>query len=140
MVWLITIGVVLLIFGALFIFSREMLLAIGEFLNKPVGYIDKGFRAYRMLVGIVLVIIGGWVISVAFSYPELWYLHIIGVVVLFFGLLYLFLPGWLDWLSKVLDQILLSTDEAVIGARKSLGIILIVVAIYVFYSAYLMLK
>lgn len=140
MSWLIVIGVLLLVFGALFIFSREMLLAMGAFLNKPVGYIDSKLSAYRMLVGIVLVIVGGWVISVAFRYPELWYLHLIGAVVLFFGLLYLFLPGWLDWLSKILDQILLSTDEAVIGARKSLGIILIVVAIYVFYSAYLMLR
>ena len=137
---LVGIGGLLLIFGGLFLFSREALLALSAFLNKPLAYVDRGLGAYRMLVGIVLVIIGGWVISVAFSYPELWYLHIIGALVLFFGLLYLFLPGWLDRLSKILDQTLLSTDEAVIGARKSLGIILMVVAIYVFYSAYLMLK
>jgi hypothetical protein len=89
---------------------------------------------------VVLVVIGGWLISVAFGYPSLWYLHIMGVIVLFFGLLYLFLPDWLDWLSSVLDRILLSTDEAVIAARKSLGIILVISAIYVFYSAYLVLR
>lgn len=139
MEWLITLGIILLIFGLIFIFSRNILLALGSFLNQPVASIDKRIKSYRILAGVILVIIGGWVISVAFGYPELWYLHIIGVLILFFGLLYLFLPDWLDWLSTVLDQILLSTDEAVIAARKSLGIILIIAAIYVFYSVYIML-
>lgn len=138
--WLITLGVIALIFGVLLLFSKEVLPALGAVLNKPVAYIDEKLRAIRILTGIVLVIIGGWVISVAFSYPELWYLHLIGVIALFFGFLYLFLPEWLAWLSKVSDQVLLSTDEIILGARKSVGIILILVAIYVFYSLYLITK
>ncbi len=138
--WLVTTGVFLLIFGLLFIFSRNALLLLGSILNAPVAAIDERLKSHRILVGVVLVVIGSWLTSVAFKYPSLWYLHLIGVVVLFFGLLYLFLPGWLDWFSSVLDQTLLSTDEAVIAARKSLGIILIISAIYVFYSAYLVLK
>jgi len=138
--WLIMVGVVLLVFGFLFIFSRNALMVLGSVMNAPVATIDEKLKSYRILAGVVLVVIGGWLISVAFGYPSLWYLHIIGVTVLFFGLLYLFLPEWLDWLSSVLDHILLSTDEAVIAARKSLGIILIISAIYVFYSAYLVMR
>ena len=138
--WLVTAGVILLIFGFLLIFSRNALVVLGSILNAPVATIDEKVKSYRILAGVVLVVIGGWLISVAFGYPSLWYLHIMGVIVLFFGLLYLFLPEWLDWLSSVLDRILLSTDEAVIAARKSLGIILIISSIYVFYSAYLVLR
>ena len=138
--WLVTLGGFLLVFGLLFIFSRRALLALGALLNKPVATVDEKLRSYRVLVGVVLAVIGGWLISVAFGYPELWYLHLVGILILFFGLLYLFLPAWLDWISTVLDQILLSTDDAVIAARKSLGIILVISAIYVFYSAYLVLR
>jgi hypothetical protein len=138
MEWLILIGIMALIFGLIFIASHEVLVLLGDSLNRPVAYIDEKLKSVRVISGIIQVIIGGWVISVAFAYPELWYLHLIGVTILFFVLLYLFLPEWLDWLSQVLNQLLLSTDEMVVGARKSLGIILIVGSVYIFYSAYLM--
>ena len=89
--WLVTAGVILLIFGFLLIFSRNALVVLGAILNAPVATIDEKLKSYRILAGVVLVVIGGWLISVAFGYPSLWYLHIMGVIVLFFGLLYLLL-------------------------------------------------
>jgi hypothetical protein len=139
MEWLITSGIVSLLAG-LFLLAGERFRRLGDLLNKPVAYIDSALGAARIPVGIVLVIAGGWVISVAFSYPVLWYLHVIGIAVLFFGLLYLFLPQWLAVFSQAADRILFTADEVVLGARKGVGVVLIVVAIYIFYVAYLMVK
>jgi len=111
---------------------------LDAFLNKPLVYLDQKLRSVRLLSGIALVIIGGWIIWVAANYKELWFLNIIGIILIFFGLLYLFLPGWLDQISVVMDKTLLSPDEIVISIRRSLGIIFIIIAIYIFYSAYLM--
>ena len=137
MEWLIAAGILSLLTGTMLVFSSETLKMIGDILNKPVGNIDNALLSVRIPAGIVLVIIGGWIISVAFGYPELWYLHLVGGLVLLFGLLYLFLAQWLTIVSRIADQLLLSTDELVLGTRKSFGVVLIVIAIYIFYSAYL---
>ncbi|MDD5382534.1 MAG: hypothetical protein PHH60_02650 [Candidatus Margulisbacteria bacterium] len=140
MEWLLVIGIIALVFSLLLLFSRDLIAVLGEVFNKPVNFIDEKLKAIRMPAGIAMVIIGGWIISVAFSYSQLWYLHIVGTLILLFGLLYLFMPGWLDWLSNVSSLLLMSTDEQIIGARKSLGVILLVSAIYLFYSAFLLTK
>jgi len=135
--WLIAAGIIALIFGLLLLSSRDFLANLGAFFNQSLGKVNAFLSPVHTLVGIILVIIGGWLISVAFSYPDLWYLHLIGALALIFGLLYLFVPQWLDILSNVCNQVLLSTDELVIGARIVVGIIFILAAIYMFFSAYL---
>lgn len=40
--------------------------------------------------GFFLITSGGWIISVGVNYPMLWGLHLVGALILFFGLLYLF--------------------------------------------------
>jgi hypothetical protein len=138
MAWLIIIGIFSLIFGMILLFPLGAIRMLDAFLNKPLVYLDQKLRSARLLSGIALVIIGGWIIWVAANYRELWFLNIIGIILVFFGLLYLFLPGWLDQISVVMDKTLLSPDEMVISIRRSLGIIFIIIAIYIFYSAYLM--
>ena len=138
MAWLITIGIFSLIFGMILLFPAGAIRMLDAFLNKPLVYLDNKLRSFSILSGTALVIIGGWIIWVAASYRELWPLNIIGVILVFFGLLYLFLPGWLDQISTVMNKTLLSPDEMVISIRRSLGIIFIIIAIYIFYSAYLM--
>jgi hypothetical protein len=135
--WLITAGIIALIFGLLLLSSRDFLANLGAVFNQSLGRINGFLSPIRIVAGIVLVIIGGWLISVAFNYPGLWYLHLIGILALIFGLLYLFAPQWLELLSGVCNQILLSTDELVIGARIIVGIIFILAAIYMLFSAFL---
>ncbi|MCU0640537.1 MAG: hypothetical protein MUC35_00425 [Candidatus Margulisbacteria bacterium] len=137
MEWLIVAGIVSLLSGVLLVFSSETLKKLGDLLNTPLGQIDGVLLAARIPAGIALVIVGGWIISVAFAYPELWYLHLVGGLLLAFGLLYLFLAQWLTVLSQLCDQLLLSTDDLVLGTRKSFGVVLIVIALYIFYAAYL---
>jgi len=138
MSFLITAGIIALFFGVLSLFSREILLALGTALNRPVIYFDDKLRVIRIPLGLCLTVVGAWIISVAFNYPQLWYLHLVGIIILFFGLLYLFMPEWLVVLSKFLDRVMLTTDELYVGTRKALGVILILAAIYIFYSVYLM--
>ena len=113
---------------------------LDAFFNRPLIYLDQKLRSARILSGLGLVMVGGWLIWVVFSYPQLLYLNIIGIILVLFGMFYLFLPGWLDRISEIMNRSLLSPDEIVIGVRKSLGIIFIIIAIYIFYSAYLMVK
>ncbi|HVN67107.1 MAG TPA: hypothetical protein VMT55_01955 [Candidatus Sulfotelmatobacter sp.] len=103
-------------------------------LDQTIAYIDEKISSVRVVAGIVLVIIGGWFISIAFNYAALWYFLPVGLIVIFFGLLYLFLPGWLPLLSKIADQNVFSADEYVYAARKMIGIVLAVAAAgYIIY-------
>ena len=137
MEWLITSGIISLFFGLLLLFSKNALLFLGGFFNRPVVIIDDLVKNVRVPAGLVLTLTGLWIIYSAFCCIELWFLHLAGVLVLFFGLLYLFWPQWLEWSSSVADRLLFTTDVFVVGFRKGLGITLIVVAVYLFYSAYL---
>ncbi len=140
MIWLVAAGILSLLAGASLLFFGKVSRGFWNTVNRPVAYIDGILAGIRIPAGIALVITGGWLISVAFNYPELWYLHLVGVLALFFGLLYLFLPQWLATLSTAADRLLFSTDELVLGTRKSFGIILILVALYIFYAVYLLVK
>lgn len=140
MVWLIAAGIFTLLGGLLLLFFGEKSRGFWNIINSPIAYVDSVLAGVRVPVGIVLVIVGGWVISVAFNYPELWFLHIIGILALFFGMLYLFLPQWLVVFSTAADRLLFSTDEVVLGTRKSFGIILVLMAVYIFYAVYLLAK
>jgi hypothetical protein len=113
---------------------------LGELLDRPLFYLDNRLNMIKVPAGIVLVMVGGWLISVALKYSALWYLGLAGGVLLLFGLLYLFLPDWLSALSRLSDRPLFSTDNFVWGARKSISLILIICALYIFFTVYLSIK
>jgi hypothetical protein len=138
--WLLASGIVSFLAGTVFLFSEKGMSRLSIVLGQTVVYLDGSLNSIRVPLGVGLVVAGGWLISIAFSYASLWYLHIIGATSLFFGLLYLFLPNWLAVFSKIADQVLFSVDEVILGARKSFGAILIIAASYIFYAVYLSLK
>jgi len=135
-VWLISAGAVSLVAGLFMLLSGEVVHKLDDFFSVPMAYIDNIISSVRIPAGIILVIIGGWIISVAFSYPMLWYFHVFGAVIIFFGLLYLFLPHWLVQLSMVADRLLFSTDEVVLDSRRAMGMVLIAISLYIFYSVF----
>jgi hypothetical protein len=103
-------------------------------LDQTIAHIDEKINSVRFLVGPVLVILGGWFVSIAFSYAALWYLLPVGLIVVCCGLLYVFFPGWLVRLSQIADQVVFSADEHVYAARKVVGIVLALAAVgYVIY-------
>jgi len=136
MEWIITSGVIALIVGIALLLDGG-LRQVTKVLDAPIAYIDDQLNSIRMIAGVVLVILGGWFSSVAVNYESLWFMHLCGVIAFFFGMLYLFLPGWLKTFSRVADQLVFSTDEYVFAARKTIGIILLIVAGYVFFFVFL---
>ena len=138
--WLVFAEIVSLLAGLLLLLADNHLHKFSVLLNKPLFYMDGLVNSVKVPAGILLVIIGGWLISVALGYPALWSLGLVGALLVIFGLLYLFLPHWLVPLSKLSDKFIFSTDDFVLGARKSIGIILIVCALYIFFAVYLSLK
>ncbi len=138
--WLVTAELVSLLAGVLLLMADKKVHKLGEFLNKPFVYLDNFVNSVKIPAGILLVLFGGWFFSVSIKYPSLWLLGVVGIVLLLFGFLYLFLPGWLGSLSKISNQLLFSTDDFVMGARKSIGVILIICALYIFFAVYLSVK
>jgi hypothetical protein len=140
MEWLIAAGIISLLVGTVLVFSSETLKVIGDFVNKPLGQIDDALRSVRLPAGIALVIVGGWMVSVSLAYPEFWYLYLISITVIAFGLFYLFLGQWLDGVARAADQPLLLTDTLELKAGRLFGIVLVVLALYIFCSVYLMVR
>jgi len=129
-------GLVSLLFGVLFLMAPETLGRWNEVGNRTIMVLDEKLSPLRTWVGAVLLIAGGFIIWAAFPYStELWYLHIIGAIVLFFGLLFIAFPHGLKNLSRIFDTVLLSTDEMILGVRKTLGILLLIAGAYIIYAS-----
>lgn len=136
MMFLLISGVVALVFGLCLLFSPAFLGGIGAVFNRVVFFLDKKLAVMKKWIGLGLLVIGAWVLYVAVNYPEAVSLTPIWIMCLAFGLLFLFFANWLTWLSNLSNQMVLSTDEVVMGARKVIGIILIIFSIYIFYASY----
>lgn len=135
MIWLTAAAVLSLLFGLLLLLSGEKLKQLSAVFNQPVAYIDTAFIAARIPVGLSLIMAGGWLISVAAGYPALWLLAPAGALAVGFGLLFFFLPGALNSLAKSTDTLFFPADDFSPGARRGLGIILIIAAVYIFFAA-----
>lgn len=138
--WLVAAELISLLAGVLLLMADRKFNKLGEFLNRPFIYFDNLVNGMKIPAGIVLILAGGWFISIAWQYPSLWTLGAAGAFLLLFGFLYLFFPAWLGSLSRLSNQLLFSTDDFVMGARKSIGLILIVCALYIFFAVYLSVK
>lgn len=136
MEYLILAAIVSLLFGVMFLMSPETLGKWGEASNRTVMVLDEKLSSIRLLTGLALLILGGFIIWAIVPYGALWYLHLIGVISLFFGILYLAAPDGLKTLSTIFNVVLLSTDEVVLAVRKTVGIILLVAGAYILYSVY----
>lgn len=140
MAWLITVGIISLVFGIVLLFFRKFSFHLANTWDKPLASFDDKLKSVRLLTGVVLILLSSWIILVSYYYAQLWYLHIVGSIVLFFGLLYLLMPQVLDLLSNISSRVVYSTDEALSKTGKVLGVILILSAGYFFYTAALVRK
>jgi len=133
--WLIFSGIVALLFGLLFV-SDGLLGKIGAVGNQIIAPLDEILYKGRMFVGLILVAAGLWIAYVAANYTGLAWLNVVWIIAVFFGLLFLFLSPMADGFIKSFDSGAF-TDELVLGSRKVVGIILVIVSLWIFYSAYL---
>ncbi|MBI5078864.1 hypothetical protein HZB08_02460 [Candidatus Saganbacteria bacterium] len=133
-------GIVSLFFGLLLLVAPGLLGALGSTCNVVVLTLDGWLNRSKVWIGVLLLITGAWMLTVAIQYPGEWYITAAWIVAVAFGLLFLFFPGWLSWLSKVSNAFLFSADEMVSGARRTFGIVLIIVSVYIFYAALLAVR
>lgn len=136
MEYLISAAILSLLFGMLFLMSPEILGKWGEIGNRTIMVLDEKLSSLHLVIGLMLLILGGFIIWAILPYGALWYLHSIGIISLFFGILYLAAPKGLKTLSTIFNVVLLSTDEVVLAARKTAGITLLAAGIYILYSVY----
>ncbi|MFH2034657.1 MAG: hypothetical protein ABIJ26_08185 [Candidatus Margulisiibacteriota bacterium] len=130
-----------MIFGLLFLLSPATLGKAGEVCNKTLLVLDDSLSKVRVVVGIVLIAAGLLIAWMAYpSGAQLWYLHAIAIIAVFFGVLYLAFPKALTTLSNIFNVILLPTDEILISIRKVVGIILIIASAYMLISSYLSME
>ena len=139
MSYLLFCALVSLIFGLLFLVSPAVLGRLGTVLNLVLFTLNGQTLRYRIWIGIVFLAIAAWVFYVGLQAPG-WYMVALWIVPLVFGLLFLFLPGWLSWMSKASNAMLLPTDELAIGWRRLIGILLIVAGLYILYGIFMSMK
>jgi len=139
MSYLLFCALVSLVFGLLFLASPEVLGTMGSVFNAGLYTMDSSIMRYRIWLGILLLAISAWIFYVGLQFP-VWYIAVAWIVALIFGLLFLFLPGWLVWLSKASNAMMVSTDELALGWRRVIGIALIVAGIYIFYGIFMSMK
>ncbi len=134
--WLNAAGSIILITGLLLLFSGELVNKISRFFSATILTIDDKISGYRVPAGILLVLIGAWLVWIAVAYEALWLFYIIGGLALLFGILYLLSPNGLTSVSKIADRLLFSTDEAVLSTRRVTGLLLVLISLYIFYGAF----
>ncbi|MBU0574263.1 MAG: hypothetical protein ABIJ26_05540 [Candidatus Margulisiibacteriota bacterium] len=134
-------GLVSLIAGLMLLFFPNAMAKTGDALNRVVVNLDEKVSRIRLVMGILLLLAGGLILWQALPLDgQAWYMFVIAVLALFFGLLFLVFPNGLAALSKIFDKMLISTDSLLLTTgRKIAGIILIILAIYQLITVYFMM-
>ncbi|MFC1540525.1 hypothetical protein ACFL4J_00640 [Candidatus Margulisiibacteriota bacterium] len=134
-------GVVSLVFGIMFLVAPAgFWQKFTGLFNKPVLLVEGGLRAYNFPAGFIFLVLGTWLIFLVIADPVLWFFHIVGVAFVVAGLLYIFVPDWLVWLSSVSGKEIITFDQVAIASRTSLGVVLILVSIYIFLKLLIVLR
>jgi hypothetical protein len=135
--YLIMVGIAELIFGLLLFFAPGPFRAISGYLDRVVLDLDEKLEPYRRPIGFLEIALAAWLYYIAVTYPMRGVmLQPFWVMFLVFGILYLFFPGWMSWVSSKVNK-KVSLEQHVINSRQIIGIILIFVSLYIFYLAYL---
>jgi len=130
---LLTCGIISLVFGLLLLASSKILGNLGAVCNAVLFILNGWLMRFRLGIGLALLALGVWMLYVATRYPNE-YLTAAWIITIGFGLLFTFFPSWLTYLSKVSNAVLLSTDELVMGSRRIVGVVVIIISFYIFYA------
>jgi hypothetical protein len=132
-------GILSVLFGIILLMSPETLKKLNEFSNRPLFKLDEVIAPFHTMVGVILVIVADWLLWAmqGASMAEFWYMPVLAVVSLFFGVLFLFSKSGLKQLSQRADKLLLATDDLVLAGRRTIGFLLVVAGVYIVAAVYL---
>ena len=136
MTFLIVSAIVTFLAGLFLFFAGDAVKKVSDVLNHVIFHLDEALCSARLASGLMLLIVGAWIVYVGVIHPSLWYLQVAGWLVAVFGLLYVFFPSWLGALSDWTDRIMLSTDEFIFHTRRITGVVLVLISIYIVYSIF----
>lgn len=137
--YLMVAAIMALVFGAILLFTPSFFQNICLVCDRVLFKLDEKLEPYKNSVGIVFLMVAGWFFYMALKYPAIaLMLHPIWIIVLIFGLLYLFLPDWLVRISEVTNRNILPTDKYIMGACRIAGTILLIMSVYIFHAAYIL--
>ncbi len=136
MTFLIVSAIVTFLTGLFLFFAGDAVKKLSDYLNNIVFHLDEALVSARLATGIILLLIGGWIVYTGMAHPVFWYLKLVGGLIIVFGLLYLFCLNCLGALSEWTDRVMLATDDLVFHARRITGVVLILISLYILYSIF----
>ena len=136
MTYLIVAGIIAVLAGLYMLIAPIFFKNFCCVVDKIIFILDEQVQKIKLIVGIVLLGVAGWVFYLSLN-PEIGQiLHPVWVIALVFGLLSLFFPKWLESLSKLANKSIFPTDQYVLGSSKVIGLLLLLSAVYIFYMVY----
>jgi hypothetical protein len=137
--YLVVAGMVALVFGAILLFTPSFFQSICLVCDRLLFNLDDTLQPYKNSIGIVLLLVAGWLFYMALRYPAVaLMIHPIWIIVLVFALLYIFLPNWLVRISEVTNRNVFPTDKYIMGACRVAGTVLLIMSVYIFHAAYIL--
>ncbi len=136
MTFLIVSSVVTFLTGLFLFFAGDAVKKLSDVLNLSLVRLDEALISSRIATGIILLLLGGWILYTGIAHTVFWYLILVGGLIVIFGLLYLFCASCLGAIAQVTDRIMLSTDDLVFHGRRITGVVLILISLYLFYTAF----
>ncbi|MBU0630805.1 MAG: hypothetical protein KKC80_07835 [Candidatus Margulisbacteria bacterium] len=136
MIYLISAGLISLVFGVLLLFLPSMCKMVCRSCDMTVFDVDKFTADYRMIFGGLLLIVAIFIGGMAFLFPQLSTLHLFWLVSLIFGLLFLVLPEQLAKISVVANRLVFNTDSSLTAYCKIVAVVLVLAGLYILYIAF----
>ena len=132
-------GLISLFFGILFLVAPESFWKrIGDRFNRSLFVMDGKLRVHNMLVGVISLSMGAWFIFFALAYSYTVY-HLLGVILIAVGLIYVTKPDFLLRVSKIFSRQVVAFDNLLITSRTGIGILLIIISVYIFLMLFMAL-
>lgn|GEM_PF-517609 len=139
--FLIVAGTLALVSGLIMLLTPRAFESFCRYCDRVVFTLDDKLQEYKYSSGIVMIMVAVWLFFMGLRYPRsASLLHPLWIIVLIFGSLYLFFPSWLTWLSGVANRNVLPVDRYVLGVCRLAGIILVLLSVYVFCGAHVLLR
>jgi uncharacterized protein YjeT (DUF2065 family) len=130
--WLLLLsGIVGLLLGLFLLFLPLLTNLISRFTEQPNE--ETSALLSRVLVGLAQIVIGFILFYTGVIYPNIWALQYIGLMIMVFGTVFLFLPGLINKINEWGNMVITSETESGIWQRIIYGLLLLAIGIYIVY-------
>jgi len=130
--WLLLLsGIVGLLLGLFLLFLPLLTNLISRFTEQPNE--ETSALLSRVLVGLAQIVIGFILFYTGVIYPNTWALQYIGLMIMVFGTVFLFLPGLINKINEWGNMVITSETESGIWQRIIYGLLLLAIGIYIVY-------